>query len=169
MGMHIVAKKIITVFAFLAISSAVTSVETACERKPAVTPIMPGNIPAINLASAKPVEENYDKWFEGTWTGTPNNQKQTLTLKIESDKSGKDIATLQYDLPRDCTIKATESGIDKNKRQIFVFKIVDSVSCGKLSLGYLYLEQANNNGLSYEATSSDGKFVEKGNLTKGKR
>ena len=134
MGMRIVGKKIVTVFAFLVISIAVSSIETACDAKSDI--------------------------IEGQWAGQQGTNKVILTVR----PGGKN-ATWEYRGQRGCTLDAEDSGIDKDNRQIYVFKKSNGGFCDRLTNGALYLKKQGGD-LSYTVTASDNKQTENGTLSR---
>jgi len=142
MGIRIAGKKIVAVFAFLAISAAVSSMKTVCAANPGVNP---------DVTSDE---------ISGQWTGQAGTNKVILTIK-----PGGNHATWEYRGQRNCTLHAGDSGTDKDNRHIYVFTSSNGGFCDKLTNGALYLKKLGSD-LSYSMTASDNKQLENGTLTR---
>jgi len=141
MGMHIIGKRIITVFAFLAICTTVSSLETACDAKPGGN----SNAPVANNAQNK----SDNSWFEHDWSDETNG----VTLHFKGSLVlGKGNAILTY--IGNCSTTGTFKNKEGNK---YIFSLLSQnggTSCDKLSK--LSVWNTGGNALSYAVTSDKG-------------
>lgn len=162
MNMYMVGKKLITVFAFLALNVAASSAETACDRKSVVNPGGARETVAANVSSVKSPDVNPGKGFEGTWTGQVKTMdgitKVSLTIK-----SGEGHASLSYGGKRSCTAQGGYEGEDNNKRIFSLTSQNGGKFCEKLDS--LAVWNSGTNVLSYEVSSMN-KPVESGKLSR---
>jgi hypothetical protein len=141
MSINKVGKRIITVFAFLAICTAVSSLETACDAGSGVN----SNAPVANNAQNK----SDNSWFEHDWSDETNG----VTLHFNGSlELGEGNAILTY--VGNCSTK----GIYKNKEgNKYIFSLLSQnggTSCDKLSK--LSVWNTGGNTLSYTVTSDKG-------------
>lgn len=142
MSRYSAGKKIITVFAFLAISISVSSMESACD--------------AADGA-------NLDKWMEGAWTGQIETAggNRSVNIDISSPANEPNNKELKYSDPRGCTIKAQYVGTADGNGLKYVVTMSNGGFCDNLLHGALSLKRQGKDRLGYEVNYTDNKSVKK--------
>ncbi len=149
MSTYSVSKKIITAFAFLAISISASSMESLCDAAQGA---------------------DLDTWTEGSWTGQidiPGGGSRSVHIDISSPAQEPKSKELKYSDPRGCTIKARYFGTAAEKGLEYVVTMSNGGFCDKLLHGSLFLKKQEQDRLGYELNYQDGttaKKSEKGQL-----
>ncbi len=153
-----VGKKIIITFAFVAVSTAVSSVETACDAQSGADRAGSGEVVAGNFSAMTSPAASVEK-IEGRWTGQVGTNRIIFTVKPGGEK-----AAWEYRGQRGCTLEAEDAGTDRDNRKIYVFTSSNGGFCDKLTNGTLYLKKQGN-GLSFSLTDRDNRQIESGTLS----